>query len=299
MRKYSKTRGPRRPIFSLGRKIPTKKYYRSTDEVPNVSREQKSSSIKTIISNIINWVIVIVIAGLLLKASTLSTRPIIKMQKNNYSYRNIKEYQLYSEKIMKESIFNRSKLFFKSKKFENNIKQKFPELSSVNAVIPLATRDLTVFIQTSKPTVKLINGGESGLVDGAGVLVDKGDLSTYINNRNLLNVSFTKPQSNFTVGSKLFTKEEMKLLGLLNNEVPKIKLSGIGPMKIGVIKFNITNRQMEIHLTNTQFYVKINTHDNSREQVGALKATLLQLDREGSLPTKYIDVRVPGRVFVL
>lgn len=70
--------------------------------------------------------------------------------------------------------------------------------------------------------------------------------------------------------------------------------------RIKEVLFNVADGQMEAQLQDKQFYVKLSTFTtDGDQQVGGAVATLKQLDREQSLPSKYIDVRVPGRVFIL
>jgi hypothetical protein len=69
--------------------------------------------------------------------------------------------------------------------------------------------------------------------------------------------------------------------------------------KIDNILFNVADGQLEAKLLNKNFYIKLSSFSDSDIQVGGAKATLRQLDRENRLPSQYIDVRVPGRAFVL
>jgi len=63
--------------------------------------------------------------------------------------------------------------------------------------------------------------------------------------------------------------------------------------------FNVSSGQLVASFTNVDFKAKISTFTDASEQVGALKVTLKYLDKAGDLPSSYIDVRVPGRTFVL
>jgi hypothetical protein len=71
------------------------------------------------------------------------------------------------------------------------------------------------------------------------------------------------------------------------------------PASIQEVLFNVADGQFEAKLVNQPFIIKLSSFNDTDVQVGGAKATLKQLDKEGSLPQKYIDVRVPGRAFVI
>jgi len=177
------------------------------------------------------------------------------------------------------------------------MQEEFPEIKHIDAILPLAGRDLTVSISVSSPFAIIQNGQNKMIMDGKGVIVDK--YTTVPGSIHLLTISMAQELSSLKLGSRVMTKEEVGLLQLLNSEVSTITLSGKdSSLNIESILLDVSNREAVVELVDTGFYIKLSTYSSKEEQVGSLKATLLKLDREASLPSNYIDVRVPGRVFI-
>ena len=60
----------------------------------------------------------------------------------------------------------------------------------------------------------------------------------------------------------------------------------------------VSEGQFEVRFKNAVYFLKISTYGDPREQVGGALATLQELESTNQMPGDYIDVRVPGRVFV-
>jgi hypothetical protein len=89
-------------------------------------------------------------------------------------------------------------------------------------------------------------------------------------------------------------------LTMLVQEMKTLQFSDSKNGSIKQVLFNVADGQMEAQLQDKPFFIKLSTFTtDGDQQVGGAVATLKQLDRENILPTKYIDVRVPGRAFVL
>lgn len=297
IRKNTKPK-PRRNIITSQRRVSSTDYYRPQNKpVNSVSTESKldTKKRKFTISTVINYLLAAVIVGLLLFSTTLSADVDIRVAASDFSYRNKAEYAVVAEEILASSITNRSKLLFRSKNFEQQMIDRFPEVRLIDAILPIAGRSLTVSIRVADPLAKVSSGGQNGVLDSSGVLVSTGN----DNSASLLSLRFTSPQTNFSEGSRLITTDEVYLLQLINNELPQIELKGIEALKINEVLFNVAQGQLEVKVTGVDFFLKLSSYGDPDEQVGAVKATLRQLDREGALPKKYLDVRVPGRAFVL
>lgn len=248
------------------------------------------------ISKLINYLIVACFMGLIFFATTLSADTDIKVTKESFSYRDPVIYKKVSTDILKKNLLGRSKLFFRSSEFEEKMRQEFPEIDKIEAIVPLGGRNLTVAMHLSSPLAIAYSGNQNGILDSAGVLVT----ASIPDQQDLLKVRFATPQQNFQVGSRILTSNEVEQLNLLSYELSMMPL-GIDkkPLEIAEALFSIDDGQIEVKLKNKPYFLKLSTYSDAREQVGAVKAILQKLDREGLTPTNYVDVRVPGRVFVV
>ncbi len=299
----SKRSKARRPKLRTGRRVSVTSYYtpKKTSKNDNNSSKPKAKSTKNRISNFVSrltsLLLVVVIGAMLIFASTLSNNPVVQLSKGQFNYHSKSEYSLAAKNILEKSLLNKSKLFFRSASFENSMQEEFPEIKHIDAILPLAGRDLTVSISVSSPFAIIQNGQNKMIMDGKGVIVDK--YTTVPGSIHLLTISMAQELSSLKLGSRVMTKEEVGLLQLLNSEVSTITLSGKdSSLNIESILLDVSNREAVVELVDTGFYIKLSTYSSKEEQVGSLKATLLKLDREASLPSNYIDVRVPGRVFI-
>jgi hypothetical protein len=287
-------------IRPASRDITTNNYYRSprvnTRTVITEDQNRKQDKKRLSVSTVINLVLMGGAVGLVVFATTLTTNPVVDLRKNDASYYGALVYQKAAEDIMSGNVLYRSKLLFPEISFEQALKNKFPEIAQARPVVPLGGRNLLVVITVSEPFAYVSSGSDTGIINSEGVLVVKNSQSVP---EDLLKLRFTVPQSNFDIGSRILTSSEVELLKLLESEMNTLEFTDKSNASIRDVLFNVADGQLEARLKSKPFFIKLSSISEGTLQVGGAKATLRQLDRENKLPTQYIDVRVPGRVFVL
>ncbi len=297
-KKEKNTRSP--SLIGNHKSLPVNNYYRSSrakinsTEVKSGSVEEKKK-ISISFTKVFNIFLVAIGVGIVVYATTLTTSPTIELRKTDAAYYEEGVYQNAASVALKKSILNRSKLLFQQTAFENTLKQEFPEISQVKPVIPIGGRDLAVIITVSEPFAVVSSGLNTGIVNKEGVLVVK---NTKNIPEGLLTLRFTDEQSNFDVGNRIFTSDELKTLKKLETEMNTLTFKDGSTADIKDILFNVSEGQLEAQLQNKPFYIRLSTFSEGDQQIGGAKATLKQLDNEDALPAEYIDVRVPGRAFV-
>ncbi len=296
-----------RPI--IGRSLSSNSYYRPKNTaLSSVETSQKKQTEETkksrfklpSIGKLVNFAIVVLFSVLIFFATTLSSTPDVKIAESNFQFRSTSEYQERASSLLNENVLRKSKILFRSQDFEASMIERFPEISAIDAIVPLGGRNLTVSMSLSEPLAVVSNGSEKGIVDENGFLVSK-DTE---NQKNLYTIRFTTPQDTFDVGSRIFTTEEVNQLQLLSKELSDIELDYKGKKLTGLnvteVLFNVRDGQFEVKLAEVPYIIKLSAYADSEEQVGATKVTLLELHNElKKPPVKYLDARVPGRVFVL
>ncbi len=280
--------------------MPVNNYYRPAKATKGINLENnqsETSSWKFSFSKLFNFVLVLVIVSLVVFATTLSPSPEIQLKKKDIQYYDSAEYQKAAQEFIGDSVLNKSKLLFQSTTFESKMREKFPEISQIASIAPLGGRDLTVVISVSDPFAVISNGPQKGILNADGVLVSTNNLQS--DESGLVRIRFITPQENFTVGSRILTESEVNLIMELHRELQTMNLKDGSKLTIDEVLFNVSNGQLEVTLKDKPYYLKLSTFGDGDLQVGAVKATLKQLDSENALPTKYLDVRVPNRVFVI
>ena len=276
-------------------------YYRSTKSTNSAASFKDKETNKDVkkrfgISSFINILLIVGAMCLVVFATTLNNSPIVEVTSNKNIVFDVNEYEEESKSILDGNLLNKSKILFQQNDFATKLKDKFPEINTVEANVPLGGRSLAVFLSLSEPFARVYSGEQTGIINSEGILV-----KTNINDdsaNELLGVRFTQPQENFQQGSRILTTLEVDLLRTLNQEMTSLVFKNGSTASIEEVLFNVADGQIEAKLEEKTFFIKLSSFNDGDVQVGGAKATLKQLDDEDSLPTEYIDVRVPGRAFV-
>lgn len=283
-----------------GNDAPVVRYYRpeSVQKKSNIRLKDESEVNKkkfNLFQFLYKWIGILAILFLVIANTTLSG-VVIKIQNFNETtpYKSNKQYKDKITDIFNKNMLNKNKISFNSTKFETQIKNEFPEVESVVAVIPLAGRGLQVGLTLTEPLARLqTNGNKQTFLGQNGKSIEYINDSDKLNEFNLPILSI--PNISFNVGDQLLTNEEVKLIDLLTKEFDG---SDSYRYSLKSIEFNIKSREIMIRFNGVNFYAKLTVERQIREQVGSLVATIKNLSEQGNLPKEYIDVRVEDRVFV-
>jgi hypothetical protein len=198
-------------------------------------------------------------------------------------------YQAAADKFLAGSIWNRNKITIDTGKFDSQMTQKFPELSSVSVALPLLAHRPVVYLQPAQPALVLSGDTGSFVIDSRGKallaadgssseaklpqVVDQSGLQVQLNHQVLSadNVSFIQ-----TVVAQLAAKQ----------------------LTVSSMVLPAATSELDVHIAGQPYFVKFNLHDNSpRQQAGTFLAAIAQLQKKNTPPSQYVDVRVPGRAY--
>ena len=296
--------GVRRPtIQEVKKNQPRNNYYRPykkpVDLKPTAKKSEAGEGKKRFsVSMVVNYVIAGAVLGIIVFSTTLSSSPVVQVDSTTFAYRTDDVYQQAAEEVLSDNILQRSKLLFRSSIYEEKMIERFPEIETIDAILPLGGRDLSVKIAVSDPLAIVQNGSETGIVDASGVYVSDETLPSA--DARLYRIRFATPQEQLALGSRILTSSEVELLKSLSRELAVLPLTSLNGdvLEISEVLFNVPDGQFEVRFSNAGFYVKLSAYADTDQQVGTVKVSLARLDREGTLPGEYLDARVPGRVFV-
>lgn len=288
-----------------GKSLSTNNYYRPKNSLP-AAKKARVSTIRPdrqlTLSGFINSVIVVLVIVVLFFASTLSTTPSVAVLDQAYAFREQSDYTLFAQEYLKNSTLSRSKLLFRSIEFEQVMQEQFPEIDKISAIVPLGGRKLDVNMRLSDPLATVMSGSQKGVIDTRGLLIpeDLASLSSSDVASSIPILRFSAPQENFVSGATLLTSSEVELLQLIVTELESFNNTSGDSLKLqpSEFLFNITDGQLELRFRNQPLHVMFSVYSDIRLQVGTMLATIAQLNGEGQLPSSYIDVRVPGKVYV-
>ena len=291
---------------------PVMRYYRPTDRAadtnnkPSIRLKDKNSrnsrlASSSFVSSLMNWVILGAICVLLAANSTLSNAPTIQLgNKEATAYRSPEAYKQGIAKLIDESLVNRSKLSFRSVRFEEELQKLFPELTNATAIVPLVGRNLHVELDMVTPLVRVISSQDTriGVIGQNGRLLLLEPLSVYQETTfspEELPSLILQPDLPLTVGQEVLTESEMELFRLLLTEFDGSTDYLPLPTQF---EYTLTTREIRVRFEGVGYYAKLTPESDVRLQVGALIATLKRLYETNTQPKDYIDARVESRVFV-
>jgi len=302
----NKARGRYSKEQNSHKSMPTNKYYRPINTSQTSIPKKRTSSVKDqsniSATKIINIFLVLIIMIGLFFASTLSTAPAVRVQNSDDTYRDQSEYASFTERYLTESPLSRSKLLFRSEDFEQAMIATYPEIDQLSAIVPLGGRKLNVAMRVSPPIAQVLNGSKRGILSSNGIVILQNDTVGELSAEKLPLLRFSTPQENFSDGVPLLTSTEVELLQLVSSELQTVLLAigGSGQLVPKEYLFNIAEGQLEVQFVDQPFFVKFSVYADTRLQVGTMIQTIDQLDREGQSANSlsYIDVRVPGKVYI-
>jgi len=291
---------------SKKRSIPVTRYYKSSvkpsNSVKNNNAHKKSGEIISILNEFIRKlpqrIFLLAIVALLIINTTVSSNVSVKIQdiSNQNTYRPLSDYNDGINQLMNESVLYKSKFTLSSTTLESKIKELFPEVVDATVVVPLTGRKLQVGLRLGNPLIRLrLKTDKQGIVGENGKLLILTGTNTILESFSTLPSLVVEPNVDFEQGSQVLTSAETSLVSLLLAE-----FDGSEPYRYAIssITFQVEKREMQVNFEGKSFFAKLTPERGVRGQVGALLATLKNLQEQGALPGSYIDVRVEDRVFV-
>ncbi len=302
MKLFKKQNKARNPVYSPTAK--TSKYaYRNkrmesvnqTGRKTNKDRELNNSRLKIAPENLKNipaLIVLLVILCSVLYFSTLSSNVKVEVLNTNKNVflRDQTSYQQLANEFIKQSIFNRSKITFDSKGLSEKLKTDFPEIASVDVVLPLVSRQTVIKLQMSKPSFVLESNNEHFLISNNGVALIKLQDTKDITDLGLVTV---KDQStlNIELGKSAVPKDQVQFISTVLEQLEKqnFKVESL------IIPTNLYD--LNIKLEGLNYFLKFNILEDPKQQVGSFIALKQHLDQQGQAPNEYIDLRLGERVF--
>ena len=233
-----------------------------------------------------------VIAGSLIYASGLSTKPRLSLDKagSKALLRAEAVYLAAAQASLKASVFNRSKLLINTKNIENDLLAQFPELETVVVTVPLASRTPVVSLRAVQPRLALNTDEGQFVIDSNGraaVKVTDPKLVMDLNLPVVQDQTGLKPE----LGKVTLTGREAAFISELHHQLQT--------KSIVVESLVLPPLVNELHLQvkDQGYIVKFNLLGDPRTQFGSWQALRDRLARDNLAPAEYVDVRIDEKAF--
>jgi len=249
-----------------------------------------SRKARTHFKRIPSYIALLCIVVTIFVASILNTTPKIIIDEDKALY-NKQQYIDSASSILKESLFNKSKLTFDSVSFKNKFKNQHPEVNDVNVYIPMTGRQLSIGLSFITPEFlfKPANGNEV-VVGANGVVFAQSELVKKSVLQNLMIVTDSAPIKTNNGMAVLLPSD----VSFLRSVTEELKVAAID-----VVKISLPVGAGEVHITTKQapYIIKFLLSGDAKQQTGAYLAIKKQAGIINE-KTEYIDVRLAERVFV-
>lgn len=239
----------------------------------------------------------VLLVGLIAYEMQLSTTPRIVslVQASEAPY--LQDSAVYAAKasqLFNASAANRNKLTVDASGIAVQLKKQFPELQDVSVSLPLLGSTPTVYIKPAGPALLLSSGGETYLIDENGRAVARATASMSLGKVRVASVT---DQSGLKaeVGEQILPRN---VTTFITTVVGQLQAQHIA---IQSLVLPTSASELDVYVTGQPYYVKFNMHDADANaaalQAGSYVAVSKQLTRQGTTPSQYVDVRLPGRAY--
>ena len=193
---------------------------------------------------------------------------------------------------LNKSFFNKFKPTFNEDKLEKELLKLSPEIVSIEVETGVLKHNPQIKVEFSEPTALLSTGSNLYIIGSDGkVLADitKNKAGFKVDNLPLLQDQSSIP---IEVSKKALTSSQLFYIQEINFQSSQKKLN------VSSIIIQPGGSQLDVKYAGQNYYVKYNFFEDARKSSGVFIALKEKLDSEGTVPTEYIDVRVPERAYI-
>lgn len=237
-----------------------------------------------------SWFALFVIIFSLLYATLLSTNPRIQVGNQSVLVRPTEQYQDAASKILQESLLSKSKITIDTSKVAAKLQAAFPELQTIAVTIPLINQRPIISITVADPVFLLVSrqGGAYFISNQGRALANLDDMPSA--RQGVLTV-VDEGGLALEAGRSALTKTTVDFITTVTTEIINAGYT------VETATLAAAPNELQLRLAGKPFYVKMNTTEQGRQQVGMLLALLKTLEDKGATPAEYIDLRVSEKAF--
>lgn len=209
----------------------------------------------------------------------------------NVFLRDSKVYEQASQKVLRSSLLNKSKVTIDTAGFDRKMREQFPELSIASVTLPLMGRRPIVELVVVEPAMVLsVKGGESYVLDQDGRAIMTASEAKGLGSLQLPQVSDESGDS-FKTGEGVLTKQSVTFITTFVNQLSSKNA------KVSTITLPPLASEVQFRIDGQPYYIKASLMSDARQSAGSYLAMKAKLTSDNITPAEYIDVRVEEKVF--
>jgi len=226
-----------------------------------------------------------------LYALTLSNSVTIKtLGQKTPLLRDQKVYQEEANRIFNNSIFNKTKLTINVQKFEDEMKQQFPELGVVSMTIPIMGRSPLVELVSEKPSLLITSQDGIFVLNQNGKAIARLKDVPGVANLNLPTIN-DETNIPIKVGKGVLSSQDVTFITAL---IYQLDAKGI---TVSNIKLPSEPAEVRIEIVGQKYFIRFNLLNDPRISAGQFVAAYNKIRAEKGTVNEYIDARVEEKIF--
>lgn len=295
----------RTPLSSERKQTSAFSYYaqrstRSDNTGRNETTRDGAANKKNLLESVLQraglFILALVIVVIVINNLILSSSPrIITVASGSQQYflHSKIDYETSIESILKQSIWNNTKLTINPEAVGKKIQERFPELASVSVALPLLGHRPVIYIAPNQPALIISAHNGSFIVDAGGTAVLP---VTQLPSGTKLTLPVITDQAGVRIaaGQQALTADNVAFIQQVSAQ---LKAAGT---PVGSLTLPPAASELDVYISGQPYFVKFNMHastEDARSQAGTFIAVQKKLQSESITPSQYIDVRLDGRAY--
>lgn len=233
----------------------------------------------------------VVAAACILYTTTLTTssKVVVARPSGVPELRSIDAYTEAADELLGGSILNRNKVTINTTDLQQKLLARFPELDSVNVVLPLMGHRVIVEAVSAKPALRLISNNEVFLISTKGkVMMPTKDLQSKV-----VDVPTVTDEAalDLVLGKAALSTQDVTFITTLTKQ--------LASQKITVNSLVLPPLASELHakVNGAPYYIKFSLLTNPRIAVGQYIALSKNLAKDKVVPKEYVDSRIEEKIY--
>ncbi len=203
-------------------------------------------------------------------------------------------YQQAGKRLFNASAANRNKLTVNATDIAARLERQFPELQEVVVLLPIIGSTPVLLVRPAQPALVLAATNGTYVVDENGRALAEATAGT---NLSRLKIPTVTDQSSLEVrlGQQVLPRSATAFISSVTKQL------SAQTFKVQSMTLPAAAGELDVYVTDMPYFIKFNLQQGGAEaaakQAGRFVAVIKQMEKEGSRPSQYVDVRLDGRAY--
>lgn len=232
------------------------------------------------------WLVVAAVLVLVFQLSVVSggSKVVILQPDGTQTADGVSSYEKTVNQLLATSILNRSKITIDARGVADELRKRHPEVESAVLTLPFIGGQPTLYISQSEPVFVLRQGTHRYTLSASGYITGNASGDSE------LPLVEDETSETLTIGKQLLPRSSVQFMRNIQYQFEQADIP-VGSLVLPAQKAY----EVDARLKGKPYIVRFNLEEDAVQQSGAAIATIQQLGQ--TVPTSYLDVRVPERAY--